>query len=190
MVKLGFIGEGATEKIILESSSFQDYLSSLKIDFIKDVVDATGNKNLLPHNIERYTQILKDKGATVILILTDLDENKCITLTKDRINLSNNYVVAVTVKEVEAWFLADIQAMRNLLNDQSFTIDNPEIVENPFEKIRRLRIEKMGRGVPTKIILANQMIDKCGFSIMKAAEHPNCSSAKYFISQIQKLAGK
>ena len=55
MVKLGFIGEGAVEKIILESVVFQEFLSSLRIDFVKEVVDATGNGNLLPQNIEGYT---------------------------------------------------------------------------------------------------------------------------------------
>jgi len=58
MVKLGFIVEGATEKIILEQSDFFNYLSSLKIDFIGDVEDAEGNGNLLPHNIEKHTGTL------------------------------------------------------------------------------------------------------------------------------------
>jgi hypothetical protein len=67
-------------------------------------------------------------------------------------------------------------------------IENPEIIENPFQEIRRLRIEKIGRGIPTKVILAKQMISKFGFSIQRAAEHPNCSSAKYFLQKITELA--
>ncbi|MFM7430750.1 MAG: hypothetical protein ACKO1F_12710 [Flammeovirgaceae bacterium] len=190
MVKLGFIGEGAVEKIILESVVFQEFLSSLKIDFVKEVVDATGNGNLLPQNIEGYTRILKDKGATSIVVLTDLDKDQCITLTKNRINPSAEYLIIVTIKQIEAWFLADNQAMRNLLSDQHFLFDNPEIVENPFQEIRRLSIEKIGRGIPTKVILANQMISKYHFSVLRAAEHPNCSSAKYFLKKLQKLAVK
>ena len=156
MVKLGFIGEGAVEKIILESVAFQEFLSSLKIDFVKEVVDATGNGNLLPQNIEGYTKTLKDKGATTIVILTDLDEDQCITLTKNRINPSAEYLIIVTIKQIEAWFLADNQAMKNLLSDQNFLFDYPEVVENPFQEIRRLRIEKIGRGIPTKVILQNK----------------------------------
>ncbi|MCX8489818.1 MAG: hypothetical protein ORN54_01990 [Cyclobacteriaceae bacterium] len=190
MVKLGFIGEGAVEKIILESAIFQQYLSSLEIDFVKEVVDATGNGNLLPKNIERYTQILKDKGATNIIILTDLDKDQCVTLTKNRIDPSSDYVVVVTIKEVEAWFLADNQAMKDLLSDQDFMIENPEIIENPFQEIRRLRVVKIGRGIPTKVILANQMTSRYGFSVIRAAEHPNCDSAKYLLKSLQKLAGK
>ena len=190
MVKLGFIGEGAVEKIILESVLFQELLSSLKIDFVKEVVDATGNGNLLPQNIEGYTKTLKDKGATTIVILTDLDEDQCITLTKNRINPSAEYLTIVTIKQIEAWFLADNQAMKNLLSDQNFMIENPEVIKNPFQEIRRLRYEKIGRGIPTKVILAKQMISKFGFSMQRAAEHPNCSSAKYFLIKLQKLAGK
>ncbi len=100
MVKLGFIGEGAVEKIILESVVFQEFLSSLRIDFVKEVVDATGNGNLLPQNIEGYTKTLKDKGATTIVILTDLDEDQCITLTKNRINPSAEYLIIVTIKQI------------------------------------------------------------------------------------------
>jgi len=188
MVKLGFIGEGAVEKIILESVVFQELLCSLKIDFVKEVVDATGNGNLLPQNIEGYTKTLKDKGATTIVILTDLDEDQCITLTKNRINPSAEYLIIVTIKQIEAWFLADDQAMKNLLSDQNFMIENPEVIKNPFQEIRRLRYEKIGRGIPTKVILAKQMISKFGFSIQRAAEHPNCSSAKYFLQKITEFA--
>ncbi len=78
--------------------------------------------------------------------------------------------------------------MKNLLSDQNFLFDYPEVVENPFQEIRRLRIEKIGRGIPTKVILAKQMISKFGFSIQRAAEHPNCSSAKYFLQKITEFA--
>ncbi len=188
MVKLGFIGEGATEKIILESRQFQEYLLSLGLDFVKEVVDATGNGNLLPHNIEPYSQILKSKGATIIIILTDLDKDQCITLTKNRVAPLDNHVVTVSVKEIEAWFLADEEAMRTFLKDGDFKIEYPEAIVNPFEKIRTLRIAKIGRGIGTKVILANQMIDKNEFSILRAASHPNCVSARYFILKIIELS--
>jgi hypothetical protein len=54
MVKLGFIGEGAVEKRILESPPFREYLRLRNIDFVVDVEDANGNGNLLPHNIEAF----------------------------------------------------------------------------------------------------------------------------------------
>lgn len=188
MVKLGFIAEGVTEKIILESSLFQEYLLSLGIDFDKDVIDATGNGNLLPQNIEPYSQILKSKGATTIVVLTDLDEDKCITLTKARIKASEIHVVIVSVRQIESWFLADEQAMKTFLQDDNYQIENPEEVVNPFEKIQTLRMEKSGRGIPFKKPLANIMVHKNNFSILRAAEHPNCASARYFIQKINELS--
>ena len=187
MVRLGFIGEGDTEKIVLESATFQNHLRSLGIDFVEDVINAEGNKNLLPHNIEAHTQTLQDKGATKIVILTDLDEDKCITLTKDRIKPLDCHVTIVSIKEIESWFLADEKAMRTFLKDDDYKIEYPETIVNPFEKIRALRIAKIGRGIGTKVILANQMINHHHFSILRAAEHPNCASARYFIQKIKKL---
>lgn len=190
MVKLGFIGEGATEKIILESPQFRQYLQSLKIDFVEEVVDATGKDNFLPQNIEKYSQILKDKGASTIIILTDLDKDTCITLTKERVNPSENHVIIVSVKEIEAWFLADGQAMSIFLNDSLFSINNPEQIVNPFERIRELRVASIGRGIGSKILLANQMVNQNNFSIIRSSKHPSCSSAKYFINKIISFSAK
>ena len=92
MVKLGFIGEGTTEKIILQSESFRQYLLSNEISFVENVIDATGNGNLLPKNIEGFVNRLKDDGATAIIILTDLDEDKCISLTKERIDPEGKHI--------------------------------------------------------------------------------------------------
>jgi hypothetical protein len=190
MVKLGFIGEGAVEKRILESPPLREYLRSLKIDFIEEVIDANGNGNLLPHNIEAFTKILEDKGATAIIILTDLDEDTCITKTKERIAPAQNHFVIVSVKEIEAWFLADGQAMNGLLKINDFSIDHPEQTENPFEKIRELRIANAGIGFTTKVRLANLMVYKNNFSILRAANHLNCPSAKYFIEKINGFSFK
>lgn len=77
--------------------------------------------------------------------------------------------------------------MRTFLKDSDYKIEYPETIVNPFEKIRALRIAKIGRGIGTKVILANQMINHHHFSILRAAEHPNCASARYFIQKIKKL---
>jgi hypothetical protein len=188
MVKLGFIAEGATEKIILEKSDFFNYLDSISIEYIPDVIDAGGNGNLLPNNIGGYSQILKDRGATHILILTDLDENLCITKTRTRISPLPNHVVTLSIKQVESWFLSDTDAIRKLFgNDTGFSCNAPEILSNPYEEIKRIRMSKIKRGPGTKVTLANTMI-RNNFSILKAAQHPNCNSAKYFIKKIQEFA--
>ena len=190
MVKLGFIGEGAVEKRILESPPFRDYLRSVNIDFVADVIDAEGKDNLPPVKIDKYSRILEDKGATKIIILTDLDDHACITSKKEDIRPTGNHIVIVSVKEIEAWFLADEIAVKLFLKDNHYSIENPEQIANPFEKIRQLRIEKIGRGIGSKVLLAKQMIGNHNFSILRAAQHPNCASAKYFIEKINGFSVK
>ena len=102
MVKLGFIVEGVTEKIILEQSDFFNYLDSLHVGYIPIVVDAKGNGNLLPNRLAQYTDTLFDEGATDIFILTDLDDEQCITNTKARISNNANRFVIVSIKTIEA----------------------------------------------------------------------------------------
>ena len=190
MVKLGFIGEGAVEKRILESPPFKDYMRSRNIDFVLDVEDANGNGNLLPHNIEAFKKILENKGATSIVILTDLDEDTCITSTKNRIGPAQNHLVVVSVKEIEAWFLADEVAMKSFLKDNDYLVEKPQQIANPFEQIRQLRVKKIGRGIGSKMLLAKQMIDNHNFSILRAAQHPGCPSAKYFLEKINGFSVK
>jgi hypothetical protein len=188
MVKLGFIVEGATEKIILQHSDFFSYLDSLGIKYIDNVIDAKGNGNLLPHNIEAFNLTLKADGATHIIILTDLDKDECITKTKARIGSLPDQIIIVSVKVVESWFLSDTSAIRNYLGDASFSYDQPESIENPFEEIKAFRKAIAGKGFTDKRVLANSMVRKYGFSIQNAAKHPNCTSAKYFLNKINELA--
>lgn len=187
MVKLGFIVEGATETIILEKSDFFEYLRSINIDFINEVIDAGGSGNLLPHNITEYTNRLKKKGATKILILADLDDDACITITKDRIKPLAEQILIISVKKIEAWFLADSKAMGSFLRDSSYYCEFPESIAEPFTEIKNSRLARSNKGVDDKIILAKLMAAKNNFSILKAAEHPNCNSAKYFLNKIQEL---
>ena len=188
MVRLGFIVEGATEKIILEHSDFFNYLDGLKIDYIADVIDAEGNGNLLPHNLVRHIQILEDKGATHIFIVTDLDDEECITNTKARISPLANQTVIVSIKEIESWFLADHEVMRKYMDDPAFSYEQPESINDPFEEIKLIRKEKTGKGLTDKKILANSLVRKHKFSLLSAASHPGCSSAKYFMDKIAAVA--
>ena len=184
MVRLGFIVEGETEKIILEQSDFFDFLREHNIAFIKDVINANGNGNLLPHNISKHAQILSAKGATHIFVLTDQDQDKCVTLTKQRVAALPDHYVIIAVKQVEAWFLADSVAMQQYLSVDEFYFDDPELEVDPFKTIGALRMRHRQRGIPSKITLAKTLIQTFGFSIKNAAKHPNCHSIHYFIRQL------
>ena len=188
MVKVGFICEGDTEKLVIESPKFQELLKQLEIACVSPVIDAKGNGNLLPDKIEPFRTILMENGAEKIIVLTDLDQDSCITLTRNRIMEKENQAIIVSVKEIEAWFLADSITMSSLLRE-SFHTEQPEFESDAFHKIKTLSQEKTNRGIGTKPRLAKRIIG-LGFSVENAANHPNCPSAKYFIEKLKSVTRK
>ena len=189
MVKIGFICEGDTEQILLLSGSFQQYLSSINLLAV-NVINACGSGNLLPHNIGGYVESLEKAGAEVVVILTDLDDDICITRTKERIKPRVHDVVIIAVKKIEAWFLANDIAMRSLLKDGQFSFIAPEGEDNPFETIKGLLLKFTGRGIGRtssgKIRLIKRLID-LGFDLQNSANHPQCFSAKYFLGKLKEI---
>ena len=185
-MNVGFICEGDTERKVVESSAFQQLLTNYGINCITPIEDAEGNGNLLPHNIQEKQNKLFSAGASLIVVLTDLDKDACITKTKERIQEFPNQVITVAVKEIEAWFLADSAVLTQMTGVPVY-IDYPEQDEQPFETIRQIFLNKTGRGIGTKPMLARRML-KYGFSIENAAQHPNCPSATYFLTKLQTLA--
>jgi hypothetical protein len=183
MVKLGFICEGETEKIVIESLAFREFLLTNNFELVK-AFDATGNGNLLPENISPMINNLLEEGAEKIFVITDLDEDVCITKTKERINAPSEIIVIVSVKKIEAWFLADGNTLSSIFK-RNFSFDNPENESDPRQVLKDLFIEKTGRGIgESKPKFATRMINN-GFSVINSAAHPNCLSAQYFIQKLQ-----
>jgi len=190
MIKVGFVCEGYTEKILLESMTFRELLTSLKIESLQ-VINAGGCDNLLPHNIVPYIAILENAGAQGVFIVTDLDDDKCKTETKSRISARKQEIVVIAVKKIEAWFLACTPAMQRILGLPDFRFDNPENVSEPFETINQLLFLHTGRGIGKKSAgkkkLINRLLDN-GFQISDAAAHPHCPSATYFLKKLKEIA--
>lgn len=186
MVKVGFLCEGKTEVKFVRSEKFQDCLRRIGIEAVEPVLDAKGGGNLLPDNSKEFLETLWSNGAQKIVVLTDLDEDACITLTKQRISASDDKVVIVAVRTIESWFLADSETLSFLLK-QKFEFDYPEKEEIPFMTMRNVFLEKQNREIGDKEILAARML-KYGFSLENAANHPSCPSATYFLNKLQQLA--
>lgn len=182
MVKVGFICEGDTEKILVESASFKSILKDNNLEFVK-AFDATGNGNLLPENITPMINNLFEEGVQKIFIITDLDEDACITKTKARINAPEETVVIVAVKKIEAWFLADTKTLSSLFKE-NFSFLHPQTETDPRQVLKDLFIQKTGRGIgDSKPKFAFKMVNN-GFSLLNAAQHPSCHSAKYFVQKL------
>ncbi len=191
MVKVGFICEGETERIVISSPLVKEWLASIKIDRIDTVIDAEGNGNLLPHNLQKHTNTLLKLGANRIVILTDRERHPCITEVKNRISAPADHIIIVAVQQFESWFLADTIAMKGLLKEGQYICDSPESYEVPFDEILTQLKARDLRGpgrISGKVTLAKWMLDYHNFSIARAAEHPNCPSAAYFIQKLNTIA--
>lgn len=188
MVKIGFIVEGDSEKLILESESFRNYLRANNIEFVDFIANAEGGGNLLPQNLDKYTQVLKDQGATRFIILTDLENDPCIEEAKKRISAPDTHKVVIARKAIEAWYLADETLMTKLLK-KKFKHASPETTaQMPYSELKNAFLDHTGRGINTsKPLVAKRMIRE-GFTIENASKHENCPSAKYFLSKLHEIA--
>jgi len=183
MVTIGFIVEGDTEKILFSSPAFQNYLTSINIKYIPEIINAGGNGNLLPHNISELSQILVNKGAQKIFVITDLDNDACVTQTKERIKPADIHQCIISKKTIESWFLADTQTIRKYLNSADFTCLDPENINNPFDEIKTQRMLLQNRGVSDKKILVKNLLN-LGLSFENIIANPNCTTANYFHNKL------
>jgi hypothetical protein len=189
VVKIGFVVEGDTEKLLIESTNFRNWATQHNIEIGIPVINAGGGGNLCPRRIEKHinsclTQVKPDK----LVILTDLECEPCITQVKQRIGNEQVTKIFVARKAIEAWFLADTQAMQKWLEHAEFFEELPEqTIEKPWERLKE--VSKRGRGPGTsKIVFAKKFIHKFNFSLEQAAAHPNCQSATYFLEKLKEIA--
>lgn len=181
MVKMGFIVEGDSEKLIVESENFRDFLLSHNVELITPVVNAKGGGNLLPQNIDAFLDVLMQKQAETIVVLTDLENEDDIETVQARIANERVSVIFVAVKALEAWFLADTEAMCSWLELSDFVEPYPEAtVAMPWDRLKAIAANLGKRGPGTKVGFAKKMI-KQGFNITRAAQHAECPSARALV---------
>lgn len=185
MVNVGFIVEGDSEKIIIESEMFRNFLKQKGYNLITPVINAKGGGNLLPQKIEPFLNRLLN--ADKICVLTDLETEEDISKVKERINHDKIDVIFVAVKALEAWYLADTAAMEKLFNSKFFEQDPENTSLMPYEHLKELVIQyDLKHGLGPKPSLAKKMLKKYHFSIENAASHKNCPSAKELINYFNK----
>lgn len=189
MVKVGFIVEGACEKIVVESNNFRQFLQENGYELITPVIDAHGGGNLLPKNIEVHTQNLKKKGVEQIYILTDLEKRSDKNELRQLLQHDDVQYTFIAVKAIEAWFLADTMALKNWLgNDNVQPETSPEESGNkmPWDYLKDVANQYQARGTGSmKPQFAKRMVTHWDFSIKRAAQHPNCPSAKELVAHFQ-----
>lgn len=191
MVKAGFIGEGKAEEMILTSNPFSLLLKKNNIENV-GVFNAGGEGDFKVESdkIISFFNIFSDRSADIVFLLTDLEEDPCITETKNRIFkfCEKRQIEIIAVKAIESWFLADSESLSQIFRKKYF-FKKPEItVEKPFTVIKDEFVKNTKRGI-SKIRLVSKMLNH-GFTIENAAKHDNCDSAKYFINKLKEIPNK
>ncbi len=183
MVKIGFIYDGETEKVILKSNMFKDLLTKYKFE-LAGVIKYTGGK------IKRDTDMLINrKNAEKVIIIKDLeqlsDEKALLNELKKKEKITDKNILIIVEKMIEAWFLADTTTIRKILkNNKIKEFNSPENETNPHRTLRNKlgnNYKNLGKPAIAKLFI------KYGFTIENAAKHKQCHSAKNFLKKIRKL---
>jgi len=189
VVNVGFVVEGDSDKIFIESVQFRTWAKEkCKLKIVDPVVNAEGKNNMCSEKIPKFVQTLKIQAQPdKIVVLADLDPEKCapcITKRKEIIGEENIDLVVIARKALESWFLADTQAMKKWLENEKFFEENPEETEGmPWERLKEIAkdLKKRGPG-PSKLKFAQKFISN--FDVERAAQHPSCPSAHYFVKKL------
>lgn len=185
--KIGFIVEGGSEKIIIESPQFRAFLNKHGCELVTPVIDAEGGGNLLPQNIEEFISRLEQKEVDAIYVLTDLEDELHIETVRKRVRHTKVTFAFIAVKALEAWYLADTDAMNTWLGTQDFYEPEPEkTVGKPWDRLKEIAAEKGKRGPGQKISFAKRITKYWHFAIEHAAKHEACPSAAELISHFEK----
>ena len=197
MVKVGFLIEGDTERVIVQSEAFQDLCKSLGIEVIRSVFPPhkkERGKDIFknPEKIASFINILSDMGASVIFCIRDLEDLPNISIAKDEIaSMDKRITKIIVVRKIESWFLADIATIEKYFNNavtsQFPEVQFPELLFKPDEKLKEVSVAtRNGRGIGDKLLFAKSLV-RNGFSIQRAAAHPNCPSATYFLNKLSNI---
>lgn len=193
-MRVGFIVEGDTEKLLVESNCFRDWMyRHLGLEVADPVLNVSSIDNLRPHRLSlQLPAYIKEARPDKIVILSDLDPSDvvpCITSRKQLIYTDGIDLVLIARTSVESWFLGDTEAMRCCLGNNEFFEAVPEDYENAWERLKFLLVTETGRGPgASKPKFARKFIQQHGFDLTRAAAHPACPSAAYALARLKSLA--
>ena len=190
MVTVGFVVEGESETLLVKSEVFRQWLrEDCNLEVVDPVVDASGNGNMHSRNIGASIKNLRTRAnPDKVVVLADLDPEKrvpCVQARKKIIGSQGIDLIAIAKKAMESWFLADTEAMRRWLGDDTFYEVAPETLTGmPWNRLKGLR-DKRGRGPGReRLVFTRKFIRDHRFDVRRAAQHAQCPSARYFLERL------
>lgn len=194
VVTVGFVVEGDSDEFLPQSPAFRTWLrDEYQLEVVDPVVNAAGNGNLCSRKIGVFVEKLRIQAAPdKVVVLADLDPSQCapcIEARKQLMGVEGVDVVIIARKAIESWFLADTEAMRRWSGNDAFYDLEPETMAGmPWDRLKEIG-RKRGRGPGSKVAFAKIFIRDCQFDVRRAANHPNCPSARYFVEKLSMLGG-
>lgn len=121
-------------------------------DYWAKTIYNRGGFGYLKKNINGFNHAAK---GIPFVVLTDLDRYKCpLELIEDWLSnpKNENLLFRVAVKEVEAWLLADREAIADFLGVRIDQVpENPESIEDPKKEIVKLACNSSKREIRTDV---------------------------------------
>ncbi|HNI28227.1 MAG TPA: hypothetical protein PLJ29_17830, partial [Leptospiraceae bacterium] len=144
--------EGRSEDILLNGKSFRDFFSEK--NYSVETKNLKGKGNIL----QNYKKFLKLQGTQYHLTILLYDRDSSPMKNSDKPKENESEIFHEAIQEVEAWFLADHEEMKNIDGNYKNSNDTQNI-ESPKEKLIHI-FQKAGKGFKNETSLAEHFKDR------------------------------
>jgi hypothetical protein len=169
-VTIGVIAEDKSDVDVIRAIVAK--ISKSKVKMLHAVGHGSGR---IPAKCRAWSENLRGRGCRFIILVHDLDEREVGELTR-KIKKAlgpipdQSHVVVIPVREIEAWLLADHEAIRRVfrIGEKIRAIPNPEAIPRPKETLRDLIYHKSrGRIIYVNTVHNAKIASECGIRAME-----------------------
>lgn len=180
ILKLCIYVEGYSDQILLNGQN--NWFKSLGFDIN---IYQTGGRGTMIKKARGYNWMATLDGAKQIIFMPDLNTDACAMLTRENLGMDSekNTVTIVMIRELEAWVLADGEAIQNSIGVEYRPAGQTDTEAYPKRKLHSLMANKLG--YPPTATLACKIVAP-HFSIQRAANYN--TSAKRFTDYLKKIS--
>jgi len=179
-MKIGFVVEGKSDQIFLESN--KEWFEKKGLDFL--IIPCFGKPGVINHAI-KHLKSLRLKGCDKIIFLIDRDKDKCVPLTTQRlehVRKEKDVIICVVSRDLECWLLSDSKAIKKIIGKR-YKYEPPDFtddIKNAKEIIKNL-LKKKFKISFSEIEIAEKVSKH--FSFERAKEKNK--SLKRFVNKIK-----
>lgn len=181
-MKIALIVEGESDKKIFERQIPLFSQIGLQVS-----VTQTGGKGKMCRGARRFHTVETLRGNRKVVFLPDQHGDPCALVTREKVGMDECpcALVVVVKRELEAWILADGEAVSKATRKLDRPAGLTDTIPDPKQELLKKLSRALGDGV-TGVELAKAVSPH--FSLRRAAK--NNTSAKRFLDQLRQLAGR